>query len=362
MLPTIAQALGLKEEGAGSLDDGSDGAPAGRELLLVLDNFEQVTSAAPGSATLLAGAPAAEGRRHQPGALRVSGEQEYPVPPLALPDPQRLPDRACAVEYEAVRLFVERAQAVKPDFALTSANAAAVAEICVRLDGLPLAIELAAARTKLLPPEAMLRRLEQRLDLLTGGARDLPERQQTLRDAIAWSYDLLEPAEQALFRRLAVFAGGCTLEAAEQVCDGDLDVLGSLRGPEPGAPAGRRRAASRASTSSRPSGSTRSSGSPRAARRRHSQRRHAEYYVLLAEDAEARFQTGEETPQLGRRLEAENDNLRAALAWCGTAGELELELRIASALLLFWTVRGYLTEGRRWLDDALARSARRAGS
>ena len=278
------------------------------------------------------------------------------MPPLTLPDPRRLPDPAGLIEYEAVRLFRERAQAVKPDFEVTSANAAAVAEICVRLDGLPLAIELAAARSKVMAPEAMLRRLEQRLDLLTGGARDRPERQQTLRGAISWSHELLEPAEQALFRRLAVFTGGCSLEAVEEVCDGDLDVLGSLvdrslvrqRDAEGGEPRFDQLETLREYALERLA----ESGEAEAFHRRH-----AEYFALLAEDAEVRFQTGEETPQLGRMLDAESDNLRAALAWCGTAGEVELELRIASALLLFWTVRGYLTEGRRWLDDALVRAA-----
>ena len=153
--------------------------------------------------------------------LHLSGEHEFPVPPLVLPDPAHLPELASMSQYEAVALFVERARAVKADFAVTNANAPAVAEICVRLDGLPLAIELAAARAKLLSPQALLARLEQRFDLLTGGPRDMPARQQTLRATIDWSYGLLGPDEQTLFARLAVFVGGCTLEAAEAVCGGD---------------------------------------------------------------------------------------------------------------------------------------------
>ena len=355
VLPTVAQTLGLKEDGADSLEAALRAHLSDRVLLLVLDNFEQVTPAGPGVAALLAGAPGLKVVVTSRFALRLSGEQEFPVPPLALPDPKRLPDLEAVIQYEAVRLFIERAQAVKPDFEVTSANAPAVAEICVRLDGLPLAIELAAARSKLLPPEAMLSRLEQRLDLLTGGARDLPERQQTLRGAIGWSHELLEPPEQELFRRLAVFSGGCSLDAVEQVCDGDVDVLGSLvdrsfvrqRDVEGGEPRFDQLETLREYALERLAESDEADVF---------HRRHAEYFAALAEDAEERFQTGEETPQLGRKLDAENDNLRAALAWCRAAGELELELRIASALLLFWTVRGYLSEGRRWLDDALARS------
>jgi len=353
VLPAIAETLKLKEEGADSLESALQAYVAGRELLLVLDNFEQVTGAGPAIAELLAGAPGLKAVVTSRFTLRVVGEHEYPVPPLTLPDPQRLPDLDAVTQFEAVRLFIERAQTVKPDFEVTSANAPAVAEICVRLDGLPLAIELAAARSKLLSPDSMLSRLGQRLDLLTGGAHNLPARQQTLRGAIGWSYELLEPAEQALFCRLAVFSGGCSLDAVEQVCDGDLDVLGSLvdrslirqRDDERGEPRfdqletlreyALEQLAERGETES-------------------FKRRHGEYYTALAEDSEERFQSGEEASQL-RRLEAENDNLRAALAWCGAAGELVVELRLASALWLFWVVRGYLSEGRRWLDDALAR-------
>jgi predicted ATPase/class 3 adenylate cyclase len=355
VLSTIAQTIGLKEEGADSLETALTSHLAGRALLLVLDNFEQVTAAGPGIAELLAGAPRLKVVVTSRFALRLSAEQEYPVPPLTLPDPRRLPDLASLTQYEAVRLFIERAQAVKLDFEVTSANAPAVAEICVRLDGLPLAIELAAARSKLLPPESMLRRLGQRLDLLTGGARDLPERQQTLRGAIGWSYELLEPAEQALVHRLAVFSGGCSLEAVELVCDGDLDVLGALvdrslvrqRDEEHGEPRFDQLETIREYALERLA----ESGEAETLARRH-----AEYYVLTAERAEERILTGEEESELIGRLEAENDNLRAALAWCAAAGELELELRLASALSLFWVIRGHLTEGRRWLEEGLSRS------
>jgi predicted ATPase/DNA-binding NarL/FixJ family response regulator len=205
-----------------------------RSLLLVLDNFEQVVAAAPSLARLLAECPALKILASSRAALRLSAEHEYPVPPLSLPDPKRLPDLDALARSEAVALFVQRARAVRPDFVLTAANAPAVVELCARLDGLPLAIELAAARVKLLSPQAMLARLGSRLSLLTGGARDLPARQQTLRSTIDWSYDLLDPAERTLFARLAVFAGGCSLDAVEAVCNagGDLSLDPSA-GSEP---------------------------------------------------------------------------------------------------------------------------------
>ena len=221
VVPTIAQTLGLRESGAVRSPRASRTSSPRRRLLLVLDNFEHLVEAAPALAELLAAAPQLKLLVTSRIPLRLSGEHEYPVPPLDLPDPAHLPEIASLSQYEAVALFIERARAVKADFAVTNANAPAVAEICVRLDGLPLAIELAAARAKLLSPQALLARLEQSLDLLTGGPRDLPARQQTLRATIDWSYDLLGPDEQTLFARLAVFAGGCTLAAAEAVCGGD---------------------------------------------------------------------------------------------------------------------------------------------
>ncbi|HUS16059.1 MAG TPA: adenylate/guanylate cyclase domain-containing protein, partial [Chloroflexia bacterium] len=192
--------------------------------LLVLDNFEQVVAAAPLLSELLAATARLKIVVTTRAVLQVYGEHEFPVPPLELPDPWQLPGPADLARYPAVALFVSRAQAVKPDFALTAENAPAVAAICARLDGLPLAIELAAARSKLFPPAAMLARLDRRLSLLTGGARDRTVRQQTLRGAIDWSYDLLPPAERRVFARLGIFAGGCTLEAGERVA-GDADFV-----------------------------------------------------------------------------------------------------------------------------------------
>ncbi len=190
----------------------------GRQTLLLLDNFEHVVAAAPLGADLLAACPAVKILVTSRASVHVRGEHEYPVLPLALPDLADLPPVDALAGVPAIALFVERAQAVTPDFALTAANARAVAAICRRLDGLPLALELAAARIKLFSPAALLPRLERRLELLADGARDLPVRQQTLRNTLAWSYDLLPATAQSLFRRLTVFAGGCALEAAEAVC------------------------------------------------------------------------------------------------------------------------------------------------
>src|SRR5262245_60776625 len=232
VVAAIAQALQVHETAGRSLAERVKDHLREKHLLLVLDNFEQVLPAAPLVADLLASCPRLKVLVTSRAVLRLSGEYDFPVPPLTLPESRRLPALEHLRQYEAVRLFVERAVAVKAEFAVTNENAPAVAEICHRLDGLPLAIELAAARIRHLPPQAMLARLERRLPLLTGGARDLPARHQTLRGAIAWSYDLLAPSEQVLFGRLGAFVGGCTLEAAQAVCsiagDVHLDVLDGL--------------------------------------------------------------------------------------------------------------------------------------
>jgi predicted ATPase/DNA-binding CsgD family transcriptional regulator len=215
--PAITRALGMPEAGAATMAERLSAFVGDKQLLLVLDNFEQVVEAAPLVADLLAGCPALTMLVTSRVRLRLSGEREFPVLPLTVPEPEDAAQPGGFNGAEAVHLFVARAQAVKPDFTLTATNAEAIAEICRRLDGLPLAIELAAARVKALTPAALLARLDHRLPLLTGGGRDLPARQQTMRDAIAWSYDLLAPGEQSLFRRLGVFAGGFSLEAAERV-------------------------------------------------------------------------------------------------------------------------------------------------
>ncbi|MBA3413918.1 MAG: XRE family transcriptional regulator, partial [Chloroflexia bacterium] len=214
VLPTVAAAVGAREMTGRPLLDVLIASLRRRELLMVLDNFEHLLAAAPAIADLLAACPTLMVLATSRERLRLRGERELPVPPLTLPHPDQLLRVADLGEVGAVRLFVARAREVRPDFALVESNATAVAEICHLLDGLPLALELAAARTKVLPPAALLARLDRRLPLLTGGAQDLPGRQRTLRDTINWSYDLLSPEEQTLFRRLAIFAGGCTLEAA----------------------------------------------------------------------------------------------------------------------------------------------------
>ena len=221
---TIARALGIQETADRSFEEGIGAFFAGRREMLVLDNYEHVLDAAPLVTELLAACPALTVLVTSRSTLRLSGEHDISVPPLASLDPERLPPLDRLREAEAIRLFVERATSANAEFVLTEANATDVATLCARLDGLPLAIELAASRNRALPPQTMLRRLDQRLRLLTGGARDQPMRLRSLREAIAWSYDLLTEPEQVLFRRLAVFVGGCTLAAAEAVASGPDDV------------------------------------------------------------------------------------------------------------------------------------------
>ena len=219
VVSTIAHIVGVRETGDRPVLDNLKDALRAKQLLLLLDNFEQVIDAAPAVADLLAACPRLKILATSRTPLHVQGEKELPVPPLALPDRRQLIEVGRQSQYAAVELFIQRARDVQPDFTVTNETAPVVAEICSRLDGLPLAIELAAARVKVLSPPALLRRLERRLPLLTGGGRDLPERQQTLRNTIAWSYDLLDGQQRTLFRRLAVFVGGCSLTAAEGVAE-----------------------------------------------------------------------------------------------------------------------------------------------
>ncbi|OGG46571.1 MAG: hypothetical protein A3F84_18045 [Candidatus Handelsmanbacteria bacterium RIFCSPLOWO2_12_FULL_64_10] len=380
VIPTIARTLGVKGAAGRSPTESLKDHLRNRSLLLVLDNFEHLIAAAPQVADLLTASPGLKALVTSRAALRVYGEYESPVPPLTLPDPQHLPfaeaDLASILtRYEAVRLFIERAIAVKPDFAVTNDNAPAVAGICHRLDGLPLAIELAAARIRLLPPQAMLARLERRLPLLTGGARDLPARQQTLRNAIAWSYDLLEPDEQTLFRRLAVFVGGFTLEEAEALTPTPLPRVGEGRANEvsrgEGQPSipdlldGLDSLVSKSLLRQEEAG-----GQPRFimletireyALERLTQngeaeamrRQHADCFLALAEEAEPELRGPQQAEWL-IRLEEEHDNLRAALRWSIERGEAEQGLRLGGALWRFWEVRGHLTEGRERLTKVLA--------
>ncbi len=222
--PTLVQALDISDQGARSPQQAVKDTLRDKRMLLVLDNLEQVVAAAPLVTELLAAAPELKVLATSRIALRLRGEREFPVSPLPLPDPAHLLPPAALAQYAAVDLFIQRATSVRPDFEVTDENASAIAAICSRLDGLPLAIELAAARVKLFPPRVLLQRLDSRLKILTGGPRDVPARQQTLRDAIAWSYELLDAGERALFRRLAVFVGGFTMDAAEVVCNASGDL------------------------------------------------------------------------------------------------------------------------------------------
>jgi predicted ATPase len=357
--PTIAQTMGVQETDDQPVVERLKAYLRHKQQLLLLDNFEQIVDAAPLVEELLVASPHLKVLVTSREVLHLYGEHEVVVPPLAVPDPTRLPSLEQLSQYDAVRLFIERAQAVKADLMLTSANAPVVAEICHRLDGLPLAIELAAARSKLFAPDALLTRLSSRLQVLTGGARTLPARQQTIRATIDWSYHLLDQGERAVFARLGVFMGGCTLESAEAVCnpagvlpnevvDGITSLLDKsfLRQVEG------------------------SDGEPRFVMletvREYALERleaseetdllrqwHAGYFVALTEAAEPHI-TGTDQPAWLNRLEAEHDNLRSALTWSHMVSRAEVGLRLAGALWQFWRARGHFSEGRDWLARLLA--------
>ncbi len=358
--PAITRTLGLTKSGNRPAEELLEDYLRDKQVLLVLDNFEQVLESAPLLDALLSAASGLKVLATSRTPLRLYGEHEFPVPPLSLPDTAFLPPVESLTRYEAVRLFVDRARAIRPDFSLTEENAPAVIEICTRLDGLPLAIELAAARIKLLPPQAMLTRLGNRLKLLTGGARNLPERQRTLRNAIAWSYEMLDEGEKKLFARLAVFSGGSTLEGIEEVCDpqGDLpmDALEgvsslldkSLLRQEEGQGAEPRLMMLETIREFALEKFEESDDSEAI------KRAHCEYFLALAEEAEPRLWGPEDAAWLAR-LEREHDNMRAALSWTVEHEEAELALRLGGALRWFWYMEGYYSEGRRWLEVALGK-------
>jgi predicted ATPase/DNA-binding CsgD family transcriptional regulator len=385
VLDTIAGALGLRDMGTESLPDRLIDVLAGRRLLLVLDNFEQVVTAGPRMRELLEASPGVTLLITSRIALRLSGEREFPVAPLPLSSSTRVDD---AGKSGAVRLFIDRAQAIRPDFMLNAETLPTVAEIVSRVDGLPLAIELAAARLKALPPAALLQRLEQRLPLLSGGARDLPLRQQTMRDTIGWSYDLLSNDEQALFRRLAVFVGGFTLGAAEAIGFGGTDTADER---QPSTPIDAVDGITALIDHSLLRQSTGAGNEPRYtmletvreyARERlvasdegdviH--RQHAAFFTAFAEAADGNPSTWQTLPAtvgpvwtvrlklIGprqadwlNRLEADHDNLRAALDWLAHSAAPEAFLRLARSLAIFWLFRGPYEEGRAWLEQALVR-------
>jgi predicted ATPase/class 3 adenylate cyclase len=355
----VANALGVPEAAERPILDGLKDHLRHRELLQVVDNFEQVAEAGPVIEELLGAAPKLRTIVTSRVVLALRGEQEYAVPPLQVPDPERLPaDLPALGAVEAVRLFTERASAADPRFELTERNAAAVAEITARLDGLPLAIELAATRTKVLTPEQILPRLTRRLSILTSASRSLPQRQRTLRAAIGWSYDLLDPVERRLFARLSAFSGGWTFESAEAVCDpaglglDALDGLTSLvdkslvrRSEPPGRP-------SRFSMLE----TIREFGQEQleaAGELEQVRRRHAEHFLRLAVDAEPHL-TAEDQGVWLDRCDQEHANIRAALRWAVEAGEAGQAQAAAGALWRFWHQRGHLAEGRRWLEEVLA--------
>lgn len=369
VVDTISRTLGLKEAGGLSLTDALRAELRAKRALLVLDNFEHVIGAAPEIAALLSACPGLRVLVTSREALRLRGERQFPVPPLEVPDLTRVPTPEEVAAAAAVELFVRRAGEVAPTFELTQANATAVAAICRRLDGLPLAIELAAALAKLLSPRALLARLDSMLPLLVGGARDLPERQRTMRRAVAWSYDLLAEHEQSAFRGLSIFAGSCTLEAAEAVCgaasaaeDTILEVLSSLAYKSLLIPY----AAGSATPDARDEDEVRfgmlqtirdygleqlkASGEEELNRARH-----ARFYLDLAEMAAPELYGPGREPWL-ELLESEHDNLRTALRWAAEAGQTEMGLRMVVALLWFWFHRGHWGEGRGWHEDALARA------
>jgi predicted ATPase len=357
----VVQALGIREAGGQSpfeilrrsLQD-----PSRAAMLLLLDNFEHLIQAAPIVAELLAMSPTLKIMVTSRAPLHLYGEHEFPVPPLALPNSRAMLAKEALSDSPAVALFVQRAIAAKPDFQFNRENAAAIVEICTRLDGLPLAIELAAARVKVLPPPALLSRLASRLLLLTGGARDLPQRQQTLRAAMDWSYDLLNPEEQRLFRRVSVFVGGCNLEGVEAVCNvkGDLGVelldgMASIvdkslvqQGEQTDGESRfrmletiREYALEKLKTSGEESLTKRS---------------HAAYCLVLAEE-----ESTEEDDAGGggwlHRFELERDNFRAALEWLIETKDAEWGLRLGTALFRYWEKREYLAEGREFLGKLL---------
>jgi non-specific serine/threonine protein kinase len=354
----IAQALKIREFLDRPLLDKLTQHLRFRTALMVLDNFEQVLPAALDVGALLAACPSLKVLVTSRAPLRHSAEHEFPVPPLAHPDPARLPPLESLTDYPAVALFVARAQSARPDFALTPQNAGAVAEICLRLDGLPLALELAAARITVLPPQGILGLLQRRFDLLTAGPVDLPPRQHTLSAAIDWSYDLLDSGEQTLFRRLAVFAGGSSLEAADSVCNADRQVPNIVDGLASLIDKSLLRQERRSDGEARFTmlETIREYGLQRLAATGDDnsvQRLHAAYFLVLAERAEPELQGPEQGSWLAR-LEAEHDNLRAALRWCvHQGGDGDIGLRLAAALGRFWEIRGYWSEGRRWFDAVL---------
>ena len=354
----LASALGVREQPGRSLSESLSDYLASKKLLLVLDNCEHLIEACAELAeALLRYSPELRVLATSREALGITGEVAWPVPSLSLPDLRRLPDIESLPEYESARLFVERAVAANPTFTVTEQNAPAVAQVCYRLDGIPLAIELAAARTKVLSVEEVADRLDDCFRVLSAGGRTARPRQHTLHATMDWSHDLLSDEERTLFRRLSVFAGGFSLEAAETVCvggDAERDeVLGLLsRLVDKSLVVAREEGGEtryRLLETVRQYGSERLSESDEAAEFRE---RHAGYYLTLAEEAEPELK-GEGQLTWLERLEREHDNLRASMRWLLERGELEAAARLGWALWLFWGIRAHFAEGRRSMEQAL---------
>jgi predicted ATPase len=357
----IAQALQVKQGAGQTIAEALKQYLQEKQLLLVLDNFERLLEAGPSLAQLLAACPRLKVLVTSREVLRFQGEHSYEVPPLTLPTAGHRPSPEQLGRYEGIRLFMQRAQAANSQFTITTENAPAVVELCWRLDGLPLAIELAAARVRLLPPEAVLARLGNRLGLLTSGARDLPDRQRTLRATLDWSYGLLDVAERLLFARLAVFVGGWTLEAAEAICDvgSEAEVLQIMSAlvdkslmHQQGSIQHEPRFAMLETVREYALERLEESGELERLRRRH-----ASYFLKLAKEEERASQGPLQRAWLDR-LETEHDNLRAALAWSLTSqGDTEMGLQLSGALSHFWYLREHHSESRMWLQSALERGS-----
>jgi predicted ATPase/class 3 adenylate cyclase len=358
VLSTITHSMGIYEHPGQSTFENLVQFLKDKKMLLILDNFERVLDAAPLISDLLRLAPMLTVLVTSRATLRLSGEQEFSLPPLELVDPEKGGSILEALKAESVRLFAERAQAASFNFKLTNDNVATVAAICRRLDGLPLAIELAAAHVKLLPLDMLAARLDSRLDVLRGGARDLPERQQTLRNLIDWDYSMLSPGRQALFRRLSVFAGGFTIEAAMEIVD-ELEGVDIVEGLE-----------------SLIDGSLLRHGEwgpgyrfwmlqtirdyaadalDRSGEATEARERHAHYFIELAVEAETHLRGADQVEWLDR-LEIEHDNMRAALVWAHEQQDPERELVLVGALSYFWSTRGHISEGLRWIMGVLERT------
>lgn len=362
VIAAIARALGVREGGDRPLAESVAADVGDRQVLLLLDNFEHVAPAAPTVATLLAACPRLKVLVTSQKPLRLRGEHRFLVPSLAWPDPHHLPSLTDLKGYAAIALFVQRSRAIAPTFKLTLATARAVADICARLDGLPLAIELAAARVDVLSPQDLLVQLtRQPLQVLADGAVDLPKRQQAMSDTLAWSYNLLTPREQALFRHLAVFAGGGTLDATEAVCAWEGE-------PKRAIPACLESLVDHSLLRQDP-GPAEGGGEPRFAlleivrqyaeeqliavgEAERARDRHRDWCVELAEQAEPELTGPDQAPWLAR-LEIEHDNLRAALRWTLERGNAAVGLRLAAALWRFWLIHGHLSEGREWFKRLL---------